>query len=178
MWLARFAAAMMADLAGKHWAMLSDNIFKGDLTTYNPPKLPLRRSAGRRHSRSASAGPFRTGSYCATAKLRTTRQWCQLRGMQARATTKEIPGRTRLHCSAIPWPILRSRSSCCALCTRSIRVWPVPAIPSTLTGMRSPRSKSSRPARNQARHERNRDRRDRQCSSRRRWTGARMSSNN
>jgi hydrogenase large subunit len=33
-------AAMLADLATKHWQMLSDNIFKGDHTTYNAPKFP------------------------------------------------------------------------------------------------------------------------------------------
>jgi hydrogenase large subunit len=33
-------AAMLSELADKHWALLSNNIFKGDLTTYNPPKFP------------------------------------------------------------------------------------------------------------------------------------------
>jgi len=33
-------SAMLSDLALKHWQLLSDNIVKGDDTTYNPPQFP------------------------------------------------------------------------------------------------------------------------------------------
>jgi len=33
-------SAMLSDLAHKHWQLLSDNIVKGDDTTYNPPQFP------------------------------------------------------------------------------------------------------------------------------------------
>jgi hydrogenase large subunit len=33
-------AAMLAELATKHWELLSNNIFGGDLTTYNAPTFP------------------------------------------------------------------------------------------------------------------------------------------
>ena len=33
-------SAMLSDLALRHWDLLSDNILKGDDTTYNPPQFP------------------------------------------------------------------------------------------------------------------------------------------
>jgi hydrogenase large subunit len=33
-------SAMLSDLALKHWQLLTDNILKGDDTTYNPPQFP------------------------------------------------------------------------------------------------------------------------------------------
>jgi hydrogenase large subunit len=39
-------SAMLSDLALKHWQLLSDNILKGDDTTYNPPQFPSHECAG------------------------------------------------------------------------------------------------------------------------------------
>jgi hydrogenase large subunit len=39
-------AAMLSDLALRHWKLLADNILKGDDTTYNPPQFPQQEIAG------------------------------------------------------------------------------------------------------------------------------------
>jgi hydrogenase large subunit len=39
-------SAMLSDLALRHWQLLSDNIGKGDYTTYNPPQFPHHQSVG------------------------------------------------------------------------------------------------------------------------------------
>ena len=39
-------SAMLSDLALKHWQLLSDNIVKGDDTTYNPPQFPQHEVVG------------------------------------------------------------------------------------------------------------------------------------
>lgn len=39
-------SAMLSDLALQHWKLLSDNILKGDETTYNPPQFPRQEIAG------------------------------------------------------------------------------------------------------------------------------------
>ena len=39
-------AAMLSDLALKHWQLLSANILKGDDTTFNPPQFPQHEVAG------------------------------------------------------------------------------------------------------------------------------------
>jgi hydrogenase large subunit len=39
-------SAMLSDLALQHWQLLSDNILKGDESTYNPPHFPQQEVAG------------------------------------------------------------------------------------------------------------------------------------
>jgi hydrogenase large subunit len=39
-------SAMLSDLALRHWRLLSDNILKGDDTTYNPPEFPQHEVVG------------------------------------------------------------------------------------------------------------------------------------
>jgi len=39
-------SAMLSDLALQHWQLLSDNILKGDDSTYNPPHFPQQEVAG------------------------------------------------------------------------------------------------------------------------------------
>jgi hydrogenase large subunit len=39
-------STMLSDLALQHWKLLSDNILKGDHTTYNPPQFPQHEIAG------------------------------------------------------------------------------------------------------------------------------------
>jgi len=39
-------SAMLSDLALQHWQLLSDNILKGDDSTYNPPHFPQQEIAG------------------------------------------------------------------------------------------------------------------------------------
>ncbi len=39
-------SAMLSDLALQHWQLLSDNILKGDDTTYNPPQFPQHEVVG------------------------------------------------------------------------------------------------------------------------------------
>jgi hydrogenase large subunit len=39
-------SAMLSDLALEHCKLLSDNILKGDETTYNPPQFPEHETAG------------------------------------------------------------------------------------------------------------------------------------
>jgi hydrogenase large subunit len=39
-------SAMLSDLALRHWKLLSDNILKGDETTFNPPQFPQHEVVG------------------------------------------------------------------------------------------------------------------------------------
>ncbi len=129
-------AAMLGELAQKHWQLLVDNIAKGDLSVHNEPVFPW----GEIEGVGTHEAPRGTLSHWVVIKgerSRTTRRWCLRRGMQVRATKMACMDRTKRRCCTRRWRVRRSRWKCCALCTRSIRAWRALAIPSIRRGSRS-----------------------------------------
>jgi hypothetical protein len=131
-------AAMLADLADKHWQLLVNNIAKGDFSVHNQPVFASHEVEGV-GTHEAPRGTLSHWVVIKDEKIKNYRPWCLRPGMPARATTRELPGLMKLLCCTVRSQTRRSRWRSCAQFTRSIRAWHAPAIHSIRAENRSRR---------------------------------------
>jgi len=115
-------SAMLSDLALQHWQLLTDNILKGDDTTYNPPQFPSHECEGV-GMHEAPRGALSHWVIIDKGAFSITKPSCRPPGMPVRVTRKAFPDPMRLRSLRIQWWTRRNRWKCSVPYTPSIRAW-------------------------------------------------------
>ena len=122
-------AAMLSELADKHWQLLVEQHRQGRLHGSQRAEFSSSEVEGV-GTHEAPRGTLSHWVVIKDGRSRTTRPWFPPPGTRARATTTELPDLTKRRCCTTPSPIPSGRWKSCARCTRSIPAWHALATPS------------------------------------------------